>query len=159
MNGMILKFCDASLLFWVYSICIKPIRIKILFMQQRREYCQGISERISSFLVKRRAAFCRTHNCVFIHPNRREYKVNFYSDVKFRHKLKHSNVFVLQASQCLYDPKNETINDGAAWTIISTDKAEYTFYEGMGPVKCPSSPVPVVHSLHVRFIDPQLFFW
>ena len=158
MNGIILKFCDAPLLLGVYPICINPIRIKIIFMQQKGEYCLGFSERISSFVVNWRAAFCCTHNCVFIHPNQREYKVHFYSDVKFRHKLKHSNVFVLQASQCLNDPKKETINDGAAWTIISTDKAEYTFYEGMGPVKCPISPVPVVHSLHVRFIDPQLFF-
>ena len=55
----------------------------------------------------------------------------------------------LQATPCPKEMNKEMINDGACWTIISTDRAEYTFYEGMGPVRTPVTPVPIVHSLHV----------
>ena len=61
--------------------------------------------------------------------------------------------FSLQATPCPKEPNKEMLSDGAIWTIISTSKVEYQFYEGMGPTRSPVTPVPVVHSLHVSNIN------
>lgn len=63
--------------------------------------------------------------------------------------LEHEKIVQVPATTCSKEPNKEIVTDGASWTIISTDSAEYTFSEGMGPVSAPLTPVPIVHSLNL----------
>merc|ERR1712047_239732 len=64
--------------------------------------------------------------------------------------LSQERIIQFQATPCPKEPNKEMLNDGANWTIISTDKVEYTFYEGMGPVRNPVTPVPSLHNLNLN---------
>lgn len=64
--------------------------------------------------------------------------------------LSQERIIQFQATPCPKEPNKEMINDGASWTIISTDEAQYSFYEGLGPTAGPVTPVPVVHSLQLN---------
>jgi recombining binding protein (suppressor of hairless) len=64
--------------------------------------------------------------------------------------LSQEKIVQFQGTPSPEDPRKEIIIDGANWTIISTDKVEYQFYEGMGEVQAPVTPVPVVDSLNTN---------
>ena len=70
--------------------------------------------------------------------------------------LAQDRIIQFQATPCPRQPDREMLNDGALWTIISTDKVEYTYYEGMGPVRTPVTPVPSVSALQVRETQCEL---
>uniref|UniRef100_A0A2K6QH04 Recombination signal binding protein for immunoglobulin kappa J region like n=1 Tax=Rhinopithecus roxellana TaxID=61622 RepID=A0A2K6QH04_RHIRO len=64
--------------------------------------------------------------------------------------LSQKRVIQLQATPFPKEQNKEIINDGASWTIVSTRKAEYTFYERMGPVLALVMPAPAVESFQLN---------
>lgn len=64
--------------------------------------------------------------------------------------LQSEKIIQYQAEPVASDDRKHLIQDGCSWTIISTDKAKYTFYEAMGPTADLPTPVPVIEKLHVN---------
>lgn len=58
--------------------------------------------------------------------------------------LSQDKIIQFQATPCPTDPNKEMINDGACWTVISTDEAKYRFCDSLTSVNKPVAPVPVV---------------
>ena len=61
--------------------------------------------------------------------------------------LSQDKIIQFQATSDPKQPGRESINDGACWTIISTDEAKYSWAESMGPPVEPVTPIPVIQSL------------
>jgi len=61
--------------------------------------------------------------------------------------LSQDKIIQFQATPCPTDVYKEMINDGACWTVISTDEAQYKFCEMLGPVTKPITPVPCVNKI------------
>ncbi|CAL8087357.1 unnamed protein product [Calicophoron daubneyi] len=82
--------------------------------------------------------------------------------------LSQDKIVQLPSSVCEGNPNREIINDSAAWTIISTDRAEYRWFEPcqlnlggstntdrqttpqISPITLPVTPVPVVRDMRVN---------
>ncbi|XP_065191343.1 recombining binding protein suppressor of hairless-like isoform X3 [Sycon ciliatum] len=87
------------------------------------------------------------------------HKVAFYMKDTNRMYLCLSQDRIIQFKATKYqdDDSRDSINDGACWTIISTDVMRYTFHEAMGPVSDPVTPVPRVLSMNMTGCNSQQY--
>jgi len=66
--------------------------------------------------------------------------------------LMFGTLFFFQATPNPKNPNMDCLNDGACWTIISTEKAEYCWSDSAFNLvnNVPVTPVPVVRNLEVK---------
>jgi recombining binding protein (suppressor of hairless) len=69
--------------------------------------------------------------------------------------LSQERIIQFKATASQREFNRESINDGASWTIISTDKVEYSWCEAMGPAKEPVTPIPIVHTFRLNTSQQQ----
>ncbi|CAF4535710.1 unnamed protein product [Rotaria sp. Silwood1] len=81
------------------------------------------------------------HKCAFEFKN---YSSNF-----IYLSLVNERIVAVAGKSCINERFRVDINDAACWTIISTDKAEYTWFEARGPVIHPIAPIPIAKHIVV----------
>ena len=65
--------------------------------------------------------------------------------------LSQERIIQIQSTASLKEHTKEIVNDGACWTIISTDEARYSWCESLGSPTDPVTPMPLIHTFkHVR---------
>lgn len=82
-------------------------------------------------------ALSQLHKCAFY----------FKDSDKMYLCLSQDRIIQFQASECPNEPNREIINDGACWTIISTDEAKYSWCETLGPTAEAVTPVPQIKNI------------
>ncbi|KAI1702945.1 beta-trefoil DNA-binding domain-containing protein [Ditylenchus destructor] len=92
------------------------------------------------------------HKCAFQMVDQRMTYLHLYNDGAST--LSQIQLITAKSSNI----NTDTISDGAIWTIVSADTVEYKFYEALGPVQIPVTPVPVINGLNMEASESHLAY-